>query len=74
MIKDAFFFSLTPLAVLFTCIAIGFILKKLKLLPDNASTVLSKLETFVFCPALTISTFATRFTVENLKLQYNLLL
>ena len=62
------------MAVLFICIAVGFILKKFNLLPDNANSVMSKLENWVFCPALTISTFMTRCTVSNLKENYSLIL
>ena len=74
MLIDIFLQSLTPMLVLFLYLSIGFIAKRLHLLPDNAHTVMSKLETWIFCPALTISTFATRFTVKNLSENYLVLL
>ena len=74
MFLDIFIQSLTPMLVLFLCLSIGFIAKRLRLLPDNAHTVMSKLETWIFCPALTISTFATRFTVQNITKNYVIIL
>ena len=52
--------------ILFAFIAIGFILTKTKVLPDNASIVLSRLENFVFVPALVMGTFIKNFTTENI--------
>ena len=40
--------------LMFALIIVGFILRKKQLLPDNAYTVLSKLETFLFVPALNL--------------------
>ena len=74
MIIKTFLEVLPPMVVLFICIAIGFILRKCRILPDNANTVMSKLENWVFCPALSISTFMTRCTVENISKHYSLVL
>jgi predicted permease len=52
---------------MFTCIVIGYVLNKLKLLPENADTVLAKTETYVLVPALNISTFMNYCTVESLS-------
>lgn len=57
--------SLNPILSLFICIAIGFALKKCRLLPDEAGTVMAKLETWVFCPALSFITMARFFTVDT---------
>lgn len=57
---------LTQMAILFAFIAIGFILSKAKVLPDNAATVLSRLENFVFVPALVMGTFIKNCTVDNI--------
>ena len=54
------------MVVLFSLIAMGFIIAKLKVVPDNADTVLSKLENSLFVPALVLGTFASNFTVEKL--------
>ena len=50
---------------LLICIAIGFSLRKAKILPDNSSKVMAKLETWVFCPALNFVSMATYCTVES---------
>ena len=61
-----FLATLTPMATLFLCIAIGFIVRKAKILPDNAGKVMAKLETWIFCPALGFYTTAKSFTVSLL--------
>lgn len=57
---------LTQMLILFGFIAIGFILSKTKVLPDNAATVLSRLENYVFVPALVMSTFIKNCTTDNI--------
>ena len=52
--------------VLFCCIAIGFLLAKLGILPDNAGKTVAKLVTWVFTPALNFITMARYFTVKSL--------
>ena len=59
--KETFLATLTPMLVLFLCIFVGFLLKKCKILPENAGKVMAKLETWVFCPALSFSTMARFF-------------
>ena len=61
-----FLATLTPMATLFLCIAIGFIARKAKILPENAGKVMAKLETWIFCPALGFYTTAKSFTVSLL--------
>ena len=53
--------------VLFSLIVMGFIVAKLKVVPENADTVLSKLENSLFVPALVLGTFVSNFTVEKLS-------
>lgn len=57
---------LTQMLILFAFIAMGFILSKTKVLPDNAATILSRLENYVFVPALVMSTFIKNCTKENI--------
>lgn len=52
--------------VLFICIVVGFVLSKAKILPASASSVMAKLEVWVFCPALSFYTMAHYFTVSNI--------
>ena len=66
MIKT-FLATLQPMLTLFLCIAIGYILHKRKLLPENAGKVMAKLENWVFCPALSFTTMARFCTVNTLS-------
>lgn len=68
--SEVFLSTLSPMLMMFACMVIGFILNKKKLCPDNTATVLSKLETNVLAPALTISTFSKYCTVQSLSDQY----
>lgn len=64
---ETFIATLNPMLVLFLCIAVGFVLRALKILPENASKTIAKLETWVFAPALSFSTMATYCTVKSLS-------
>ena len=59
-----FFATLTPMLSLFTCIAAGFVLSKCKILPEGSGKVMAKLETWIFCPALSCMTMVRFCTVE----------
>lgn len=61
-----FITTLTPLLMLFFCIAIGFAARTSGILPDNAGGVMSKLEAYIFCPALNFVTMARYCTVQTL--------
>ena len=63
---ETFLATLTPMITLFICIAVGFIVKKADLLPENTGTVMAKLETWVFCPALSFSTMARYCTIKEI--------
>ena len=71
---DTFLATISPMLVMFTCILVGFLLKKGKLVPDNAATVLSKLEIYVLLPAQIVSTFFRYCTVATLSQQYKLII
>lgn len=58
---------------LFAFIVIGFILMKWKLLPDNASKTISKLENMIFVPALVMYTFIQNCNFETLSSVWKLL-
>ncbi len=53
--------------VLFIFMALGFIFNKKNILPQNASAVLSKLETYLFVPCLVFSVFYKYCTLNNFK-------
>ena len=64
--------TLNQTSFLFGLIIIGYILIKLKVLPENSATVLSKLENNVFIPALVLKTFIENFTVERISVAWQL--
>ena len=64
--REVFLATLTPMLTLFTCIALGFLLRRGRLLPDNASSTMAKLETWVFFPALSFMTMCRYCTPDTL--------
>jgi len=62
------------MTVLFLLILIGYLLAKLKAVPENSSTVLSKMENNLFVPALVLGTFISNFTMEKLGTAWKLFL
>lgn len=57
--------TLTQMLVLFCFIISGFVLRKAKILPENSGTVISKLETYLIIPLLTINSFSKNCTRSN---------
>lgn len=53
--------------MMFSCILIGFLLNKAGILPEDTETVLSKLENWVFLPALILNTFMEYCTVASIR-------
>lgn len=66
--------TLNQLAFLFGFILIGFVLAKLKTVPANTATALSKLENTLFIPCLVMGTFSDNFTPEALSSAGSLIL
>ena len=64
---SVFLATLDPMLMLFSCIAVGYALRKARILPESAGQVMSKLETYVFCPALNFITMAQYCTLETLS-------
>ena len=64
--QDIIMGTITPMLYMFLCIIIGYILCKKNVLPDNTATVLSKLEVWLFTPALNLKTFIVNCTVKSL--------
>lgn len=58
--------TLNQMTFLFLLIIIGFILAKLNVVPGNTESALSKLENFLFIPALVMGTFMKYFSPEKL--------
>ena len=70
---SVFLTTLNQIAFLFGFIVIGFILVKIKVLPENSAAVLSKLENTIFIPALVMGTFIENFTIERIGAAWKLL-
>lgn len=58
--------TLSRLAFLFSFILLGFILTRLKVVPESADGVLSKLENNLFTPCLIMGTFISEFRIDSL--------
>ena len=63
---EIFFTTLSQMGYLFSLIALGFLLAKLKAIHENSSTVLAKLENNLFIPALVLGTFIGNFTLDKI--------
>lgn len=69
-----FIATLNQTAFLFLFIVAGYILSRWRFVPDNAQTVLSKLENCIFIPALVLGTFMGNFTTQKIGDTWQLLL
>ena len=63
---EVFNLTLTQMLVMFLLMLTGYILQKTKILPQNASAVVSKILVFVLSPALTLSNQIKMCTPKNL--------
>ena len=61
-----YFTMMRQITVLFLLIAIGFFLRRKKILPDSTARVLSILETHIFLPALALKNLSANFRREML--------
>jgi predicted permease len=66
--------TLNQTAFLLSFILMGYLLSRMKIVPENTQAVLSKLENWVFIPALVLGTFISNFNVEKLSSAWALLL
>lgn len=72
---QTFLSTLQPMLTLFLFISLGFLLSKVKILPENSGKVFAKLLTFAVCPALGFTSMAQYFTVETFSTHFfNLIL
>lgn len=62
-----FLATLKPMMTLFFCIAVGFLLMKIKVFPDDASKTMAKMENWIFSPALSFMTMIRYFTPTSLS-------
>lgn len=71
---EIFFLTLKQMLVMFFLIAVGFILRKKSILPENASITMAKMETYIFVPALSLFTQMTKCTVKSFAENSSLIL
>ena len=71
---DAFITVFSTMMGLMLCLAVGYILRRFRLEPDNTPTVLSKLELYVFMPSMVLSSFIKNCTIESLQQHADLFL
>lgn len=64
---DIFIPTLNQIAYLFLLMLVGYIIIKVKIIPENSDKVLSKMENYLFIPALVLSTFMTNFKIDNIR-------
>ena len=68
-----FLTTVNQILILFGYMAIGFVLKRCSLTPDNTHTVIARLLNLVLMPATIINTFMDKCTIENLKAKWTLI-
>ncbi len=71
---DMFKLTLSQMLLMFSLILIGFFLRKKNILPDTAHITMSKLETWVFVPALNFGNMLRNFNVANFSKNSTLIL
>lgn len=71
---DVFLLTLQQMLMMFTLVVIGFSLRKAKILPESSDLTLSRLELYVFTPALNFFTQLSKCTVESFVQNSNLIL
>lgn len=63
---EVFLSTLQKVGMLLIFIAVGYLLRQRKLLPENSSKVLSKLSTMIFCPAYNIKNISQNVTMDTI--------
>ena len=71
---EIFNLTLKQMLMMVTLILAGFIFRKKKILPDNSGTIMAKLETYIFVPALSLYTMITKCNIHTFQNDYVLIL
>lgn len=71
---EIFSLLIDVMLMMFSLILVGFIARKIKILPDNADTSIARLETYILLPALNFYNWSTNCTVITLKENMTLIL
>ncbi|MBQ6876766.1 MAG: AEC family transporter [Lachnospiraceae bacterium] len=64
---EVFQLTLSQMLTMFIYIIVGYVLRKSKILPENAYLTMSRLETYFFVPALNLHNWMTNCTTSALK-------
>ena len=70
---EIFYLTLRQMLMMFSLIAVGFILRKKGILPESSDKTMAKMETYIFVPALSMFTQMTKCTVQSFKENYALI-
>lgn len=71
---EIFYSTLRQMLVMFVFILLGFILRKGKILPLDSDKTMSRLETYIFVPALSLYTQMTKCTIKTFSENSGLIL
>ena len=71
---DIFLLTLEQMLMMTTLMVVGYFLRKKNIVPDNTGIALSKLETFVLAPSLSITNMLKNCNIENFMKNYKLML
>lgn len=71
---EIFFLTLQQMLMMFIFVLAGFFLRKKMILADNADTMMARMETYIFTPALSLFTMITKCTVKTFFENYTLIL
>lgn len=71
---EIFNLTLKQMLMMFSLITVGFVLRKKSKLPENSGTVMAKMETFIFVPALSLFNQMTKCTIETFTENASLIL
>ncbi len=70
---EVFKLTFTQMLLMFVLMAVGFVLRKTRRLPDNANVVMSRLLTYAISPALLMYSQMTKCTPENFSAYWPLI-
>jgi len=71
---EIFYLTLKQMLTMFTLILVCFLLRKASKLPENSANVMSKMEMYIFLPALSLYTQMTKCTVQTFAENASLIL
>lgn len=71
---EIFHLTLKQMLMMLSLIAVGYLLRKKSILPENAGNVMAKLETYIFVPSLMLYNQISQCKIETFKENYTLIL